>query len=1062
MMNGDFFPSRPDAQPIIYAYQEPHNPNLKGLLKVGYTSRTIDERMHEHYPTLKPGEKPYEVVFVEPAMRTDGTTFMDHDVHANLEKNGFRRLKDSDGKKTEWFRCTADDVRAAYIAVRDRAENVERRTRDFVMRPEQAAAVHKTEEYFHSIEREGGTRTPKFLWNAKMRFGKTFATYELAKDMGFRRVLVLTFKPAVQAAWEEDLNTHVDFEGWQFISRPKEPGKPNIAEQYEAADKSRPIVCFGSFQDFLGRDRSGCIKPQHEWVREEDWDLVVFDEYHFGAWNENSKTLFEQEDEDERDTQEDVDTRVGHVNTGNEMDEGDLPIVTRYYLFLSGTPFRALNSGEFIEEQIFNWTYSDEQKAKEAWPVEHPGVPNPYESLPRMVMLTYQMPEEIRRVALGGEYNSFDLNAFFEARGEGDGAEFVLKESVQKWLDLIRGAYRPSAVDDLKLGAEKPALPYSDTRLLRVLNHTLWYLPRVNSCYAMRNLLAEPQNVFFHDYTVNVCAGPEAGVGEAALDRVRESMEDPLNSQTITLTCGKLTTGVTVKPWTGIFMLTNMKSPETYFQAAFRVQSPWTIKDDAGNTEIVKRECYVFDFALDRSLRMVSDYSCRLKVDENEGPEQKVGEFIDFLPVLAYDGSAMRPVSAADILDIAMAGTSATLLARRWESALLVNVDNDTLRRILGNEDALKALMSIEGFRNLNQDIETIINRSEAIKKAKRERDNLTPKEKKEMTAEEKELKSKRKQIQEKLIKFATRIPVFMYLTDYREQTLKDVITQLEPGLFKKVTGLTVKDFELLVSLGVFNDALMNDAVYKFRRYEDSSLTYAGVNRHEGERVGLFDTTLSDFEYMAMAQQESMVAPNGLSSQGASAKNSSGAPSAESSGASRSRPTGASRQSDSTQVGNTSNQVRTTGADIRRDWIADELDDSGTEYVDKRPDGGCLWVIDKTGAADAVKRLNGKGAGFQLSQRGGRATGGRSAWWLKGYPEEPSETVEPTPAVMETELNNLEIGDTVFHKAFGYGRVVRLDDSYIEVAFENDNHKKKPSRRFVFPGSFYQGLLRVV
>jgi hypothetical protein len=1057
----DFFPSRPDAQPIIYAYCEPKNSELKGLLKVGYTSRTIDERMREHYPTLKPGEKPYEVVFVEPAMRTDGTTFMDHDVHANLEANGFRRLKDRDGKKTEWFRCTVDDVRAAYIAVRDRAENVERRTRDFVMRPEQAAAVQKTEEYFRSIEREGGTRTPKFLWNAKMRFGKTFATYELAKDMGFSRVLVLTFKPAVQAAWEEDLTTHVDFEGWQFISRPKEPGKPNIAEQYEAADKSRPIVCFGSFQDFLGRDRSGCIKPQHEWVREEDWDLVVFDEYHFGAWNENSKTLFEQEDEDERDTQEDVDTRVGHVNTGNEMDEGDLPIVTRYYLFLSGTPFRALNSGEFIEEQIFNWTYSDEQKAKEAWPVEHPGVPNPYESLPRMVMLTYQMPEEIRRVALGGEYNSFDLNAFFEARGEGAGAEFVLKESVQKWLDLIRGAYRPSAVDDLKLGAEKPALPYSDTRLLRVLNHTLWYLPRVNSCYAMRNLLAEPQNVFFHDYTVNVCAGPEAGVGEAALDRVRESMEDPLNSQTITLTCGKLTTGVTVKPWTGIFMLTNMKSPETYFQAAFRVQSPWTIKDDAGNTEIVKRECYVFDFALDRSLRMVSDYSCRLKVDENEGPEQKVGEFIDFLPVLAYDGSAMRPVSAADILDIAMAGTSATLLARRWESALLVNVDNDTLRRILGNEDALKALMNIEGFRNLNQDIETIINRSEAIKKAKREKDGLTSKEKKEMTAEEKELKSKRKQIQEKLIKFATRIPVFMYLTDYREQTLKDVITQLEPGLFKKVTGLTVKDFELLVSLGVFNDALMNDAVYKFRRYEDSSLTYAGVNRHEGERVGLFDTTLSDFEYMAMAQQESMVAPNGLSSQGASAKNSSGAPSAESSGASRSRPTGASRQSDSTQVGNTSNQVRTTGDDIRRDWIADELDDSGTEYVDKRPDGGCLWVIDKTGAADAVKRLNGKGAGFRLSQRGGRATGGRSAWWLKGYPEESSAIIGPTSIVTEFELDNLEIGDTVFHKAFGYGRVVRLDDSYIEVAFENDNHKKKPSRRFVFPGSFYQGLLRI-
>ena len=271
MPTNDFFPPRPDAKPIIYAYREPHNPELKGLLKVGYTARTIDERMHEHYPTLKPGEKPYEVVFTEPAMRTDGTAFMDHDVHANLEANGIKRLRDRDGKKTEWFRCTVDDVRAAYIAVRDRTGNVERRTRDFRMRPEQEAAVRKTEKYFRSIESEGGARTPKFLWNAKMRFGKTFAAYELAKDMGFKRVLVLTFKPAVQAAWEEDLTTHVDFEGWQFISRPKELGKPDIAAQYQSADKDRPIVCFGSFQDFLGREkRTGRIKPQHEWVREED------------------------------------------------------------------------------------------------------------------------------------------------------------------------------------------------------------------------------------------------------------------------------------------------------------------------------------------------------------------------------------------------------------------------------------------------------------------------------------------------------------------------------------------------------------------------------------------------------------------------------------------------------------------------------------------------------------------------------------------------------------------------------------------------------------------------
>ncbi|MFO7975018.1 MAG: restriction endonuclease, partial [Candidatus Hydrogenedentota bacterium] len=321
-----------------------------------------------------------------------------------------------------------------------------------------------------------------------------------------------------------------------------------------------------------------------------------------------------------------------------------------------------------------------------------------------------------------------------------------------------------------------------------------------------------------------------------------------------TLSCGKLTTGVTVRPWTGIFMLRNLTSPETYFQAAFRIQSPWTVRnpdaDSPNEEEIIKRECYVFDFAPDRALRQIADYSCRLNVDESN-PEKKVEEFISFLPVLAYDGSSMKQLDAAGILDIAMSGTSATLLARRWESALLVNVDNTTLQRLMSNEAAMSALMSIEGFRNLNQDIETIINKSESVKKTRKEKNDkdLTTKEKKQLTEEEKEYRTKRKEIQEKLIKFATRIPVFMYLTDYRERCLKDVITQLEPALFKRVTGLTVKDFELLVSLGVFNSALMNDAVYKFKRYEDSSLSYTGINKHEGEEIGLYDTVLSSTDY---------------------------------------------------------------------------------------------------------------------------------------------------------------------------------------------------------------------
>jgi hypothetical protein len=332
------------------------------------------------------------------------------------------------------------------------------------------------------------------------------------------------------------------------------------------------------------------------------------------------------------------------------------------------------------------------------------------------------------------------------------------------------------------------------------------------------------------------------------------AMDDPLRTKSITLSCGKLTTGVSVKPWSGIFMLRNSSSPETYFQAAFRVQTPWVIKNpdevSPNRTEIMKHECYVFDFAPNRALRQVADYSCRLNVEESN-PEKKVGEFINFLPILAYDGSHMKQINAAEILDIAMSGTSATLLARRWESALLVNVDNDTLRRLMQSPEAMAALMKIEGFRSLNQDIETIINKSEVVKKGKTKANDkeLTAKEKRELTEAQKEYMSLRKQIQDKLIKFATRVPLFMYLTDYRERCLKDVITQLEPGLFLKVTGLTVKDFDLLVSLNVFNGALMNDAIYKFKRYEDASLEYTGVNRHDGDDVGLFDTVLSRDEY---------------------------------------------------------------------------------------------------------------------------------------------------------------------------------------------------------------------
>jgi len=827
-MSKNFFPQRPDSKPTIYAYEDT-NSQYRGLLKIGYTTVDVQKRVAQQYPTLRPGKLPYKIVFEESAMRSDGTVFTDYEVHYFLRSRG---IKNPDG---EWFKCSVKEAKMAVIAVRYGQMNEENRSLDFKMRPEQAAAVEKTATYFESFRKESPKKPPHFLWNAKMRFGKTFAAYQLAKKMGWRKVLVMTFKPAVQTAWEEDLRGHIDFKGWQFVSP--------VGLSYNKLNKKKPFVCFGSFQDYLGKNKStGGIKTKNEWVHRINWDCVILDEYHYGAWRESAKELFEAEDKKE--------IEFGEGIGIEDFDEEIMPITTNAYLYLSGTPFRAIASGEFIEEQIFNWTYSDEQRSKQEWK----GKGNPYASLPRMVLLTYQLPDSIREIAMQGEFNEFDLNVFFAADGIDEKAKFTYPDEVQKWLDLIRGSFLETTIDNLKLGAKKPPMPFSDTRLLNVLSHTFWFLPNVSSCYAMRNLLSQKQNKFYHDYRVIVAAGCSAGIGVKALPPVHEAIDDPLKTKTITLSCGKLTTGVTVKPWTGILMLRNSSSPETYFQAAFRVQSPWTIRNPDSLTpkyeQVIKEECYVFDFAPDRALRQIADYSCRLNVNESN-PERKIAEFIRFLPVLAYDGSSMKQIDAAGVLDMAMSGTTATLLARRWESALLVNVDNNTLQRLMSNKAAMDALMSIEGFRNLNQDIETIINKSEAVKKVKKEANDreLSSKKKKELSEEEKEYKSLRKQIQEKLIKFATRVPVFMYLTDYRERCLKDVITQLEPGLVKKVTGLTVKDFELLVSLGVFNSALMNDAVYKFKRYEDSSLVYIGINKHEGEDVGLYDTVLKSDEY---------------------------------------------------------------------------------------------------------------------------------------------------------------------------------------------------------------------
>ncbi len=378
--------------------------------------------------------------------------------------------------------------------------------------------------------------------------------------MNWRKILVITYKPAVEGAWRTDLNDHIDFDGWQFYS---EYGDDNLKD----INMEKPLVCFGSFQDYLGRGQNGAIKRKNQWLHEIEWDGIIIDEYHFGAWRKNAKELYDE------DSIVDVDYEnyIGGEKDELEYLEHSISLKNKNYLYLSETPFRALLSGEFNSDQIYSWTYSDEQKAKIDWKNDD----NPYLELPKLIMLTYQIPKSVMSIASEGMNDEFDLNVFFSSEGKEDNARFVYENDVQKWLNFIKGDYAQDSKNIGRASKLKPYLPFEYVNLLENLNHTLWFLPDVASCYAMANLLKRKNNNFYHEYKIIVAAGNKAGMGIKALDPVREAMgSNPLVSKTITLTCSKLTTGVTVKPWTGIFMLRNLKSPETYFQTAFRYNHP--------------------------------------------------------------------------------------------------------------------------------------------------------------------------------------------------------------------------------------------------------------------------------------------------------------------------------------------------------------------------------------------------------------------------------------------------------------------------------------------------------
>lgn len=800
-----------------------------GLIKVGDTTKAdVLARIKQQLGTAYPHLEGVTLLLDTPAHRNDGSPFRDHDVHRALVAKSIK-------KDAEWFEATVDEVQAAIVAVRNGKPYDGTRTADFGMHPEQEEAVAQTAGYFRSHADDG--KAPRFLWNAKMRFGKTFTSYQLAREMGWKRILVLTYKPVVQTAWKEDLLTHTDFEGWTFVDRESSPD-----DRDAAADAAGPVVWFASFQDLRGKTADGAVKKHNEIIHLIDWDCIILDEYHFGAWRDSVRELYDPTDED-----------VAAVEEPDDIvTEDDIGLIGRHYLYLSGTPFRAITNGEFTEDQIFNWTYTDEQREKENW-LEDQG-PNPYIDLPRMEIYSYDIGTDAEAWAEDGEFNGFSLNEYFKAKkvdpkskSTGPGAyEFEDSTRVYEFLEMLRG----TLPDQMKLkivAGQKPPFPYQHPDFARSIAHSVWFMNDIASCFAMRDALGN--HSYFSTFEVVVAAGSGVGMGVAAKPPVDNAIAKAEKSGTgsITITCGKLMTGVTVRQWGAILMLKSLKSPETYFQAAFRVQSPWSKRLPDGRIEVLKEPVFVFEFDPNRALTLVAEYGMRLGALGDTSPQEAIAQLLNYLPIFTFAGGAMTELDAKAVLDWATTGIGATALAQRWNSPLLVNINEHTLTALLDHPDLLAALEKIEDFRNLAQTAQQVITSSKMLKQAKRENDGSLSKEQKK---EQSETAKRRAEIRKKLQKLLAKIPVFMYVTQIREMALKDIILGVDGPLFERVTGLTVDDFRLLNQIGVFNPIHMNAAIYQFKAFEDASLEYAAEPgaQHERKPIGLWDNVMQPDE----------------------------------------------------------------------------------------------------------------------------------------------------------------------------------------------------------------------
>lgn len=618
--------------PQIYAYVLPKIKERDGWVKIGYTERkNVDVRIKEQTHTAAFHHE-YNKLWSGPAkFNNENKWFKDTHFHNYLHRQkNVKRIA-----KTEWFFYNGNPEQAFqdFNDFRDKAYTQVKEELEYELRKEQKEAVEKTLEY--AIENPQS----EFLWNAKPRFGKTLSAYDLALRLDARKVLIVTNRPAIANSWFDDFEKFIAWQSdFAFISttdslkdRPCLTREEFLAQTDSGRDR---MMAFISLQDLKGAISFGGLHDKLAWVKELEWDLLVIDESHEG-----------------------VDTFKTDIAFDN---------ITRHFtLHLSGTPFKAIAASKFSEDEIFNWSYLDEQRAKTEW--SNVAENNPYEALPQLNLFSYQMSEMIsEEVNRGAQVNgenidfAFDLNEFFSTDDRG---KLIHEVDIKRWLDSL---------------TKNEKYPFSTKELRDELKHTFWLLERVASAKALKKLLEE--HPVFENYEIVLAAGDgrdeddEGTVNLKSLDRVKDAIKK--NDKTITLSVGQLTTGITVPEWTAVLMLSNMKSSSLYMQAAFRSQNSWEYEENGKVYQ--KQNAYVFDFAPQRTLVIYDAFANNLLTKTTGGGgtsderKENIKLLLNFFPVIAEDHEGkMVELDVNQVLTIPKAIKAQEVVRRGFMSNLL-------------------------------------------------------------------------------------------------------------------------------------------------------------------------------------------------------------------------------------------------------------------------------------------------------------------------------------------------------------------------------------------------------